>query len=230
MLFYSGLSTLVSRVHVGLWPGVVGRLQTDIRRVYLTFDDGPSNSLTDILGLLERENARATFFFSDAGADTRPLLIKDVLSAGHGIGVHGYDHLSAWRSRSSAIVRDQARSIKVLEAATGERILWARPPYGRLTPALWNWYRRSGLRVALWDVDPADYRSATTPENVCRFIRSSARPGSIVLLHEKGQAWEHGFDALAKLLSEMRADGWRFDALPEMRADGRRFDALPIST
>lgn len=63
------------------------------KRVFLTFDDGPTASVTPfILDLLKQENIKATFFVLGNRAKSNPDLIKREFEEGHYIANHGYTH------------------------------------------------------------------------------------------------------------------------------------------
>ncbi len=79
---------------LSLRPGVpVGTMEADAgeKIVYLTFDDGPSENTEKILEILDKYNAKATFFITGANADCRGL-IKRAYQEGHTIGLHTYSH------------------------------------------------------------------------------------------------------------------------------------------
>ena len=65
----------------------------DGKRVFLTFDDGPSKTVTPlILDLLKKENIKATFFVLGYNAERNPEILKRVYAEGHYIANHGYSH------------------------------------------------------------------------------------------------------------------------------------------
>ena len=65
----------------------------DGKRVFLTFDDGPSKTVTPlILDLLKKENIKATFFVLGYNAERNPEMLKRVYAEGHYIANHGYSH------------------------------------------------------------------------------------------------------------------------------------------
>jgi len=62
----------------------------DVKRVYLTFDDGPSSSnTTKILNILDTYNVKATFFVIGSG---NLSIAKDAYNRGHAIGLHANRH------------------------------------------------------------------------------------------------------------------------------------------
>jgi len=71
----------------------VRRASPDSKMIAITFDDGPDpHSTMDIVNVLERHSAHATFFMIGKLVDERPDLAKAVSSAGHQIGAHTYFH------------------------------------------------------------------------------------------------------------------------------------------
>lgn len=66
-------------------------IQTEEKIVYLTFDDGPSQNTKEILDILERYNAHATFFVTGNGQKYNDY-IKEAYEKGHTIGLHSYCH------------------------------------------------------------------------------------------------------------------------------------------
>src|SRR5262249_13821536 len=78
-----------------VWRGDPNR-----RAIALTFDDGPSEATPEILAILDRHHAPATFFQCGANVDRLPEIARAVHDAGHEIGNHSYSHpLLCFRSR-----------------------------------------------------------------------------------------------------------------------------------
>ena len=75
-----------------LYAPVTTRLAAPAPQVWLTIDDGPSDDTPLLLDLLDRHNARATFFLVGARAARRPDLVREILRRGHGIGNHSQTH------------------------------------------------------------------------------------------------------------------------------------------
>lgn len=73
---------------------------------YLTFDDGPTESVTPkILDILKEENVKATFFVIGKYVEHHPDIVKRCFDEGHFIANHGYDHnnKTLYRNDSSFI-------------------------------------------------------------------------------------------------------------------------------
>lgn len=63
-----------------------------LRKVYLTFDDGPSELTDEILTILDQYNVKATFFVTGESAEKHPERYKQIVEKGHAIGIHSYSH------------------------------------------------------------------------------------------------------------------------------------------
>lgn len=208
------LATYVPRLTARLFPDLLWRVATDERRAYLTFDDGPTRAMTpDLLRILERHDARATFFLVGAHAAARPALVRALRDAGHAVGNHSYTHPDAWRVSASRLVGELEQTTAVLEDLLGTRIRLLRPPYGRFTGTMRAWARARRQRIVMWDVMPADWLARTTRAQIEARVRRGLRPGSIVVLHDNPKCAATTPAALDALLTHLGGEGWTFGAL-----------------
>jgi peptidoglycan/xylan/chitin deacetylase (PgdA/CDA1 family) len=150
------------------------------RRVALTFDDGPSLTQTpEVLAILQRLHAHATFFEEGRHVHGREALMRQILAAGDEIGNHSFDH-----PRDPGY-GELSRTDRYIRLATGFEPCLFRPPYGLLDSKVVAAARRAGLQIVLWSLDSGDDHhpgAAAIASNVL----AAARPGSIVLMHDGG--------------------------------------------
>ncbi len=73
--------------------GTTGTAQSDIRKVYLTFDDGPSIYTDDILDILKEYDVKATFFVVGEGKEPYEEACRRIVEEGHTLGMHSYSHV-----------------------------------------------------------------------------------------------------------------------------------------
>ena len=66
---------------------------SDKKRAFLTFDDGPSSVTSDILKILDEKGVRATFFLLGQNVERNKELVKTIYNKGHFIGNHSYSHI-----------------------------------------------------------------------------------------------------------------------------------------
>jgi len=162
-------------------PGTITGVTTRDPVAALTFDDGPHPEYTPrLLDLLERYQARATFFMVGEAAQRHPELVRQVAQGGHAIGNHSWDH-PFFPSLPGRTRRQQMRACEQALAPYGQRLF--RPPYGAQSlasrlDALWLRYR-----VVTWNLEAKDWREHDA-EWLAERLTRGIQPGSIVLLHD----------------------------------------------
>lgn len=169
-------------------------------RLALSFDDGPHPIHTpSLLDCLDELNLSATFFVIGQNAERYPELIQRMAAAEHEVGNHTYSH-SDPRATSAEVFLDEIhRSDQLLDSLMGEAPSVVRPPKGEL-----NWAKLRGLwrnrkTVALWNVDPKDYRM-TSIEEMTRWCHSyQPQDGDILLFHDNHPFAVHAVRTMASL-------------------------------
>ena len=185
------IGVLVLRVR--LFVNAVLRGPRGARGVALTFDDGPDPISTPlVLDALDARGAKATFFVIGKKAEAHPELVRDMLRRGHAIGLHSYEHDRLFSLRPERVVRaDLERGLAVLQAITGERTSWFRPPIGHTNPILARVAEDLDLLVVGWSVSARD-GTARAEESACLArVRSGLDDGAIVLLHDAAERADH---------------------------------------
>lgn len=183
------------------------------KKLYLTFDDGPFQENTaSILKTLERYQAKGTFFMVGAQVAELPDLARRIEREGHAVGLHGLRHINPKEQGCFEYVRNVVRARDLLQSVLGtdlERPL-LRPPYGYLGPLATLVLLLKGYRIAMWNVDPLDFRSKG-PEELVRFVsRAGLQDGDILLFHDD---CPHTAAALPAIIEELQGRGFRFGLL-----------------
>ncbi len=196
---------------VSLLPGIVCRAAAfdaaGAPQLYLTFDDGPTPTATPrLLSALERLGVHATHFVVGSDAARDPGVLRALADAGHAIGNHGWEHHDAWRSSRTSTNLDRGRVW--LEDALGRLVPDTRPPFGRVTPAIYRWARAGGARIVLWDHMPGEFL-ASPPEALAARLVRSVRPGSIIVLHD-GAPVDRSVSILDIAVPNLLEAGWCF--------------------
>ena len=185
---------------------------TGSRTIYLTFDDGPSAYTGRVLDILDRYDAKATFFVIGQNVGGRKSLVRKMKRAGHTVENHTWDHADL-RTLSAAGIRSQIRRTdNAVAAAGGGRSSCVRPPYGATNSTVRSVLRGLDKRQVLWDVDTLDWQAPGTSK-IYRSVVDNARSGSIVLSHDGGGTRTQTVAALPRILKTLSDRGYRFRAL-----------------
>ena len=178
--------------------------------VYLTFDDGPHPVYTPrVLEVLSLHGARSTFFVIGSLAEQYPGIIQRINAEGHTVANHTWNHEVLAGLPQEAFDDTVGRTQDLL----GSRAtLCLRPPYGSIDAFTRDWAANHGLDVALWNVDPADWRRPPAAE-IAQHIVDHARDGAVVLLHDGGGDRSQTVLGLDTALSELSSRGYRFEPL-----------------
>jgi len=196
------------------FPDMLWRVEAKARTAYLTFDDGPTEELTDdLLDLLAEYDAQATHFLVGQHAEAHPDRVRAIVSAGHRIGNHTYTHVDPWSVPEEELLAELTRTSKRLSELAQSRIQALRPPYGHPTGTLRRWCAEQNQRMVMWDVMPGDYLKTATAARVSRFVIRHVRPGSVIVLHDNPICEDVTLPALETILDTLISEGWSFDAL-----------------
>lgn len=161
----------------------LARLCREHRAIVLSFDDGPSASLTPrVLDLLRHLGIRASFFLVGSRAVENPPIVARIAGDGHDIGSHTAHHLNAWKSLPVAHCRDMLEGHRQVSRLAGPTGLF-RAPYGKMSLASLVVASVNRLSLAWWTIDARD--SLAQPRSHDDVLRQIARAGGgVVLLHD----------------------------------------------
>lgn len=192
-------------------------------RVALTFDDCINvDAWKRILTTLGAADAHATFFCSGGQVLARPALARRTVREGNAVGSHGWDHADATRLGFDEIASRLARDDRAWwRTARAMAVPFYRPAYGTFDDET---RRAAGSRgyawIALWNVDPADWRGGSAREISSRTL-SHVGAGSIVVLHVQDRT----ADALPTILRGLRSRGLRPVTLLELVTQASSYTA-----
>ena len=124
----------------------------------LTFDDGPNDRSTrDLLEVLDRFKARATFFLIGKFVRQKPDIVRELQAGGHLIGNHTMTH-PFLANKSQSVIRQEIEGCnRLLEDVLGEPVRFFRAPFGARRPAVLRCARDLGLEVVQWNVQGNDW-------------------------------------------------------------------------
>ncbi|MBN1599206.1 MAG: polysaccharide deacetylase family protein [Bacteroidales bacterium] len=159
----------------------------NIRKVSITFDDGPGNATIEVLELLEKFNAKGTFFIVGKNAEKDPDTVKKIYKGKHTIGNHTLNHRSWFPIMSvKSIGNEILQTQKIIEKITGAPPLYFRPPYGITNPLIAKSLESFRFIIIGWSIRSLD-TVIDEPDRIFRRIRKRIKPGSIILLHDSSE-------------------------------------------
>ena len=184
--------------------------------VALTFDDGPDPVGTArVLDILDRHQARASFFCIGAQAARDPGLVREIVARGHSVENHTHRHPNGFAFLGAGgLMAEIGEAQKVLTGLTGRPPAYFRAPMGFRGPLLEPVLRRFGLSLVSWtrrgmDGVPAD------PGSVASRLTRGLAAGDVLVLHDGGpEGGEAAVRALPRLLDAMADRGLRGVSLP----------------
>ncbi|KRG12022.1 carbohydrate esterase [Virgibacillus soli] len=187
--------------------------------VYLTFDDGPDPlATTEIISLLHKYNAKATFFMLEPNMANNPELVQKMLEEGHVLGVHGVSHeVSKVYQSPQSFVAEMEQAIGFIEDTTGVETKMVRAPYGSkpyITPPFKLASDQADYRLWDWNIDSVDWKSTNGEyvQNVINQVNQLVgKEPLVVLLHEKPTTAAH----LEKLLKYFQENNYEMKAIDE---------------
>jgi len=153
--------------------------------VALTFDDGPDPATTPaLLELLEKWSILATFFVIGEKAERHREIVQQIVAAGHALGNHSYSHSEPRETPTDRFLDEIRKTRDLLEEIGNQPCTLVRPPKGVLSPGKQLGLWRQGMTIALWNVDPRDYRMQSRQQADAWGREYRPRGGDIVLLHD----------------------------------------------
>src|SRR6266487_2929427 len=182
--------------------------------IAMTFDDGPSATLTPkLLDLLATHHIKATFFVIGENVAEHPDIVARAAREGHEIANHSWSHPNFGKMSDESVRRQLQQTDDAIKSATGKRPTLLRPPYGSITAREKRWiHDEFGYDIILWDVDPYDWKRPG-PAVVRARILKETRPGSIVLSHDIHPGT---IEAMRSTFDELEAKGFKFVTVSEL--------------
>lgn len=203
---------------------IAARMILDVREVVqrpdrprlavLTFDDGPFPVDTPALGAVLRSlRVPADFFFIGEDARRQPAIARRSADAGIEIGNHTLTHPEMPTLPYEAQRGEIANGAAAIRISTGEGVTYFRPPHGNFDVDTVKAAQEAGETVALWDIDPGDWR-ALTADQIVALALAQARAPAIILLHN---GKEETIEALPRIVAAYRKAGFEFVTMSQLQ-------------
>lgn len=212
-----------------LYAQPVERNSVDTEKtVYLTFDDGPSERTPELLEVLERYDVKATFFVVNKGTEEAEQWMRDIVAAGHTLGIHTYSHdYNKIYASVEDYLEDFNAMYQVILEATGVAPQVFRFPGGSVNAYNGATYRdiisemvRRGFVYFDWnrqtgDAVRGDVPADTLVENALDRADTMRR---IFLLAHDNTRFTNVVEALPRIIEGYQEAGFTFSALtPEVK-------------
>ncbi len=194
-------------------PEEISLSEQEIKRIALTFDDGPHPVYTEqMLEVLEENQVPATFFLLGQNIEGQEDVVKEIAEKGHLIGNHTYHHVQITGMPAEKAYEEIDKTSKLIEKVTGKGTEYVRPPFGT-----WNTGLESTLNLipVMWTIDTKDW----TTENVDAIVNhvvKNAGENDIILMHDSYQSTVEATERIIKLL---KSKGFEFVTVDEVIMD-----------
>lgn len=205
------------------------------KTVVLTFDDGPSASLTPlVLDILKKHGVKATFFMKGNAAASKMSIVKRVRAEGHIVANHSYSHPNFHTLSQGSQVSEFTTTDSILRSEMTSPKLF-RYPYGNSTCSTNALAKKQGYRIVGWHIDSCDWAfakngyvtakqaalCAVKPSNTANFaghVLSEVRRlnGGIVLMHEVHNRTVYSLD---EIIVRLKREGYTFTNLNDAKMD-----------
>lgn len=181
------------------------------KKIYLTFDDGPTPEITDwVLNQLQKYNAKATFFCIGDNIRKYPEIFSKIINEGHSAGNHTFNHLNGWKTSTT----EYLENTKLCEASiSNPKSKIFRPPYGKLKLTQSKKIRQLGYKIIMWDVLSADFDRTISPEKCLENVLKNTVSGSVIIFHDSVNAFPNLEYALPETLKYLSEKGFVFDKI-----------------
>ena len=208
------------------YSSAIWRVPTKEKKIFITFDDGPIPEITPwALSMLKKYNAKATFLCVGANIEKHPEIFQQIISEGHWVGNHTYNHLNGWKTKTKEYLENiekcnlqicryadvQMKSNPHIHPFAHQRILF-RPPYGKMKRSQFSTLN-SQFSIIMWDVLSGDFDQTISEEKCLKNVLTKTREGSIVVFHDSIKAKKNLFFVLPKFLEHFSKEGFAFEQL-----------------
>lgn len=182
--------------------GVFWRINPSEKVIYLTFDDGPIPEITPkVLEILDDFDVKATFFCVGDNVRKHPEVYKEVISRGHAVGNHTFNHIKGFDYLADEYVENVKKASEYIQSGL------FRPPHGQITPKKIK-RLRADYKIIMWDIITYDYDKTFSAAKIMRLIRRKSRNGSIVVFHDSLKSEKNVLEALPKALRFWKEEGY----------------------
>ena len=192
-----------------IFPKYIWSIPNNEKKVFLTFDDGPTPEITEwVLAELRNYNAKATFFCIGDNIRKYPAIFQKVLAENHSIGNHTFNHLKGWKTPTEDYIENAKLCQSEIENQKSEIRNLFRPPYGKIKLSQARKLRKLGYKIIMWDVISFDFDQTLSKEKCLENVLQNIESGSIIVFHDSKKAWKNLEYVLPKTLKFLNEKGF----------------------
>ena len=195
-----------------IYKSCVWEININEKNIYLTFDDGPHPVATPfVLDELKKHNAKATFFCIGKNVVLYPEIYQRILTEGHSIGNHTFNHLDGWKTKTDIYIEN------ILSAKKQINSILFRPPYGKITFEQLKILHQPKIffKVIMWSVLSGDFDVEISNIKCLNNVIKNTGKGSIVVFHDSEKALEKIRFVLPKVLDYFTEQQYEFRNIGE---------------
>lgn len=197
-----------------IFNNLVWDIPNSENKIYITFDDGPIPSVTEwVLDVLKSENIKATFFCIGDNIKKYPEIYKRILTEGHQIGNHTFNHLNGWKTKTNYYIENFKLCETEHSKLNPEHSFLFRPPFGKIKPSQSKEIIQLGYKIIMWDVLSYDFDQNISEEKCLKNVISNTSQGSIIVFHDSLKAEKNLKYALPKAIQILKNKGFTFDVI-----------------
>jgi peptidoglycan-N-acetylglucosamine deacetylase len=213
------LKTFISTTGIirHLYPSqLIWEMPSDEKKIYLTFDDGPTQGVTDkVLEILNKFDAKATFFCIGKNVEAHQSLFLKIKEANHGIGNHSWDHLNGKKVSTQSYLASIQKAQDLIQSK------YFRPPYGRIRKDQAAEIAKK-YKIIMWSALSGDYDKNRSKEACLKSVLKYTRPGSIIVFHDSLKAADKMLYVLPRALEYFKGEGYEFSTIDANLLDKRK--------
>lgn len=209
MRFFVKTNWFIQRI----FPNYIWRIKTNDKKVFLTFDDGPTPEITEwVLAELNKYNAKATFFCIGENIKKYPEIFQKLISENHSIGNHTFNHLNGWKINAV----QYHENVKLCQSEIEKHGFLTnlfRPPYGKISLSQAKNLIKKKYKIIMWDIISYDFDKTITKEKCLENVLKNIESGSIIVFHDSKKAWQHLEFVLPKTLAFLEKEEYTFEKI-----------------
>ncbi len=197
-----------------IYPKLQWSGDKNIRKVYLTFDDGPIPEITPwVLQVLNKYQVKATFFCIGDNIVKHPDIFQHIIAQGHHVANHTHNHLNGWNNPCSNYLENILRCQHTIEKYTIPHKKLFRPPYGKITRKQINSLLQSQYTIVMWSNLTKDYDKNISSQNCLKNTINQLSDGNIIVFHDSIKAQKNLYYTLPRLLDYLTENKYCFGLL-----------------